>query len=150
MLKQISIERIKESNLNSKIKASKRQNIKLRERLNHRIRIIDNSRNLNKVALSNGESIKHGYAKYIVSQVLKNNKINFVTEYVIDNKEIDVFDIDNLIIIEVQAKDLDKKEHSYDNLIQSGVINDIFPIPLNKFTGNLNKDLAIVQERLYG
>lgn len=150
MLKQSSINKIQESNYNSKLKASKTQYNNLKNRYRQRVRIIDNNRNLNKIAIGNGESIKHNYAKFIVSLVIKSNNDDFCTEYVMDNKEVDIFNLTKLIIIEVQNKDLNKKELNYDALIQSGMINDIFILPLSMFTGNLDKDFKIIKRKLYG
>lgn len=149
-LKQSSILKIQESNLNSKLKATKTQFNNLKNRYKQRVRIIDNNRNLNKVALNKSESNLHNYAKFIVSLVIKSNDDNFCTEYVINNKKVDIFNLTKLIIIEVQEKDLNKKELNYDSLIQSNAINDTFIFPLDKFTGNLIKDLKMVQEKLYG
>ena len=140
---------MRESQYQSKVRAY--NNHLERQRLKQNILIIkyDNSRNLNKIALSNAESPLHQYAKLIVSLVLKQNNHDFITEYRLNNgKEVDIYDLDDNNFIEIQKANFEKKLENYQRELDLGLVNDIFIIPLDDFKGNLNDDLEMVRYKL--
>ena len=148
-LKQYSINKIMESNQRSKERAYHNQQRRLEYKQNIVILKYDNSRNLNKISLSQSESQLHNYAKFITGMALKQVKHDFINEYRLnDGKEVDIYDLNDNVFIEIQKANFEKKLENYRNEIDLGLINDIFIIPLDDFTGNLNEDLSMIKERL--
>ena len=153
-LSEESIEKIKKSNFNSKIKAQKRHREKLIEKREKRNIVYSNYRNKNAVIITE-ESLKHLYSKMIVSKVLKDSGCEILTEFPLKNSECDVITFDRGgLIIECEDKGrqeskANKKLEKYDYLIQSGIISDIFILDTEKdFTGNLEDDYKKIKERL--
>lgn len=149
MLSNYSIQKMQQSQYQSKVRVYNNQQRKLEQRQNIMIFKYDNSRNLNRVSFNNSESPLHNYSKFVVGMVLKQNKIDFVTEFKLSSgKEVDIFDIDNQIFIEVQKANFEKKLSNYQRELDLGIVNDIFIIPLDDFIGNLNEDLVMIKEKL--
>jgi hypothetical protein len=149
MLSNYSIQKMRESQYQSKVRAY--NNHLERQRFKQNILIIkyDNSRNLNKVSLANSESSLHNYAKFITGLVLKQNKCDFINEFRTQSgKEVDIYDLSNNNFIELERINFEKKLEHYQNELNQGLINDVFIIPLDDFKGNLQEDMDFVRERL--
>src|SRR3990172_10135284 len=114
MLSNYSIQKMQESQYQSKVRAYNNQQRKLEHKQNIIIIKYNNSNRLNKLSFSNGESSLHQFGKFIVSLVLKQNNIDFISEYRLDNgKEVDIYDLDNNNYIEIQKANFEKKLSNY-------------------------------------
>ncbi|MEK6907118.1 MAG: hypothetical protein AABW45_01180 [Nanoarchaeota archaeon] len=166
MLKQISIDRIKESNYKSKLRAYIKQRNKLKILYLKEIIKRNNYRNFNSVILNKSESNLHNYAKFITSLTCIKNNQDVLTEYnfqdinyfnsginLTSNPEADVYLIDRGIIVELenngcQDNKINNKLDNYKELLDNEIINDVFIISLQSFTGNLEQDCNMIKERL--
>ncbi len=165
MLNQYSIQKIKENNYKSKLRAYIRHKNKLKILCLKEIIKRNNYRNFNSVILNKSESNLHNYAKFITSLVCIKNNEDILTEYNFDdlnnfmdfklsnNPEADIFCLNSGIIIELennghQESKINNKLENYSELLDNEIINDVFVISLQQFSGNLEQDCGMIKEKL--
>lgn len=151
-LKPESLEKMKKSQLESKKRASKRHNFKLKKRLQNETLISRHYKNQNAIILSNGQGKRHNYAKFVVGYYLNSKGYDFISEFPFEEGISDIYCSQLGWAFELESNlsksKYDKKVKKYDKYIFDGILNEVWIISLDDFSFNFEEDIKLLDGRL--